>query len=1030
MKQNTFGLILSFTLLFSLSSLSQQNTNDSIYNSDKIYVGLLGKKSISTEFNLVNPVGQYKIVVTNGSGKNITLEDCKLKFPQNVLCQLRNLTSRLKLLTERTLQGEVTVNGQIIFSKIDLNLKANQLSTFVNLQKNNNINISILGIPTSYIKVEVFSDAPQDANSISFASPIDQSIVSTETIKIDLVAHSLANNLRVVCQNDGIAFENITPEQTISHTYPYLEIGANKLRFQLYSGAQLLSTKDLNIVYIPEGTSGSIINANGGNLEIADSNSSLYGARMEIQPNSLDAPTYINISYGDYWEFIPFGKAALGPAVSFLPYLQYFKETSKLIIPFDPQKIPQGTNLNSIKVFGYNGDKPVEITDATIGSNSAIVEKSSIEYYAYQVMADIPLNAGDLQIDSNVGGATVYIDGIFLGDLVPTVLTQLSPGEHTLKFYLPGYNEILQKINYTAAAQKISITLNETPNITPTIILDGALIDGMSTDANLIEIKGQVSGNSFSSNDFVVLTQNSSDTMLPLNSDGSFNFITPLFKGVNKIQIRATVSGITGLSSIININKMNPSTAPLLRQKKTDTSSAFEQDDYSNQIRAEKIRLAKSQSASDNTLNILLPAAIDEEPRVNQEIKVTMSWDTDNTDADLHIYDNYGGHASYEKPDGIEQGILDRDDVDGYGPEIFTLSRPRPGVYRIQVKYYGETPDGDPLTASIKVHLAGNLIYQGSHKLNAPGDSWEAYSIVIWNSNLSISNIETQGGRSSEPLPKVCQNYQGFTCLNYILTTLPDESSISVTTEASGDILDSDIYYRVNEKTTGTTITPTSTGRNISFSAMVGPQTTEQGAPLIYEIIAYTNSGMASDPYYVVQDIKSQIRQEYIDKKKAKAGFSIPTPNYSNIHQGFLSIGPNVYTFRQMVAGSDFINHSMGIVDLSISYANTIFSAYRDAYENKSLRLTSAWRNPKRNDSLKNSVINSFHQSGNAVDFVVNQTMTNPNVKIDDEGNLIELCELAFRVTNGTDVIYHAGHVHIEKSTGGRIKRCSSIKLK
>jgi hypothetical protein len=59
----------------------------------------------------------------------------------------------------------------------------------------------------------------------------------------------------------------------------------------------------------------------------------------------------------------------------------------------------------------------------------------------------------------------------------------------------------------------------------------------------------------------------------------------------------------------------------------------------------------------------------DAPPEVQRAI---ITWDTDGSDVDLHIWDQSGNHAWYQDQEGIENGLLSSDITTGYGPEVFS----------------------------------------------------------------------------------------------------------------------------------------------------------------------------------------------------------------------------------------------------------------------------------------------------------------------------------------------------------------------
>ncbi|EOR93098.1 periplasmic copper-binding protein [Arcticibacter svalbardensis MN12-7] len=78
-------------------------------------------------------------------------------------------------------------------------------------------------------------------------------------------------------------------------------------------------------------------------------------------------------------------------------------------------------------------------------------------------------------------------------------------------------------------------------------------------------------------------------------------------------------------------------------------------------------------------------------------IQIGLSWNTDNTDIDLHVVDPNGEEIYYHHPTSQSGGYLDRDDVDGFGPEnIYWTENIPDGTYSVSVVYFG--PEDGPLT--------------------------------------------------------------------------------------------------------------------------------------------------------------------------------------------------------------------------------------------------------------------------------------------------------------------------------------------
>jgi len=71
------------------------------------------------------------------------------------------------------------------------------------------------------------------------------------------------------------------------------------------------------------------------------------------------------------------------------------------------------------------------------------------------------------------------------------------------------------------------------------------------------------------------------------------------------------------------------------------------------------------------------------------DIRISMSWDADLTDIDLHVFEPTGEHVSYAHQLTAIGGLVSRDFRDGYGPEEYVLRRAVPGAYQIKAHYYG-----------------------------------------------------------------------------------------------------------------------------------------------------------------------------------------------------------------------------------------------------------------------------------------------------------------------------------------------------
>lgn len=84
-------------------------------------------------------------------------------------------------------------------------------------------------------------------------------------------------------------------------------------------------------------------------------------------------------------------------------------------------------------------------------------------------------------------------------------------------------------------------------------------------------------------------------------------------------------------------------------------------------------------------------------PENAPSLRFVLTWETDANDVDFHITDARGGHAYYSNRVLGSGGELYADVTTGYGPECFTIRKPkgaRAGPYRLQAHYYSIGPMG------------------------------------------------------------------------------------------------------------------------------------------------------------------------------------------------------------------------------------------------------------------------------------------------------------------------------------------------
>ncbi|GAA4324273.1 carboxypeptidase regulatory-like domain-containing protein [Flaviaesturariibacter amylovorans] len=73
------------------------------------------------------------------------------------------------------------------------------------------------------------------------------------------------------------------------------------------------------------------------------------------------------------------------------------------------------------------------------------------------------------------------------------------------------------------------------------------------------------------------------------------------------------------------------------------------------------------------------------------DLMVVITWNTDNTDVDLHLREPSGEECSYAHPKTRSGGFLSNDATDGFGPEMYYLKKAPPGSYHLDLIYYSDS---------------------------------------------------------------------------------------------------------------------------------------------------------------------------------------------------------------------------------------------------------------------------------------------------------------------------------------------------
>eukprot|EP00978_Attheya_sp_CCMP212_P047651 scaffold422888_cov83-Attheya_sp.AAC.1 len=764
--------------------------------------------------------------------------------------------------------------------------------------------------------------------------------------------------------------------------------GANELHLRVISQGETIADTIIDITFHqPSEASGPLNPDLGVSVEVTNTESALYGAGINIPAGVAARSFEVSVlSDPEHMPALPFGADAVGPPVTVFPHAEEFSGPVELMIPFDPSLLPEGATESDIILQGsVNGEWSTFTAVVDVIRRRLVTEQTSLTVWSFIATASRPLSSGEVLIDTSPGYATVYIDGENKFARTPVVLDNVPLGNRQAKIYLQGYDEVFYDFVSTESGAILQIDLTEQSESAPLVQISTA--DGSTVSEGFIQIQASVlyNGNPV----------NNGTAIISVNGDDSFHPVTP---GGN-------IAGFVTLSHrenvvVVRVNGQDGSTG---------TSSP--------------ITVTRSESGRRALRGSGLPSS---RRMANNEVIIRLSWNTDTTDIDLHVFDPNGNHAYYGDQGGIPGALIDVDDVNGFGPEIFTFSDPVPGTYTVAVDSY--RIGGIQTTASLTITVGSLLIFSGSYvftadDFNASGGTgpstaafWDATSFEV--GELIITQVSTQ---IASPASEA------------IFTTAPDENLITIVTKAPESIPDSSILYEVSEVNENFSIDTTAlSGRVVSFEAAHSPVSagdfkSKKSTALEYKITAYSVDGdgnrqYESEPAFIKQDLRSWIRQEYIDKKSIFTSFARATPERDVLLDAsqYVKGETEKFTFSEYARYSDFAP-AIAVIDRSRIIANTLREAWGDR-----LVITSGWRNPRRNDRLTGSSKNSFHQSGDALDFNPWSTSANwpdnvpgslcgANITSFSEAQEALTCVAKSVLPDATyDFRFHLNHLHIE----------------
>ena len=119
------------------------------------------------------------------------------------------------------------------------------------------------------------------------------------------------------------------------------------------------------------------------------------------------------------------------------------------------------------------------------------------------------------------------------------------------------------------------------------------------------------------------------------------------------------------------------------------------------------------------------------------DLIITMMWNTDSTDVDLHVTEPTGETCSYQNKKTKSGGRITADITNGFGPEMYTTKNAIDGTYRISAKYFGNNQNRTKVPTKIQLTVYRNFgsadeaVSRETIRLSTVGEVEEISSVGI-----------------------------------------------------------------------------------------------------------------------------------------------------------------------------------------------------------------------------------------------------------------------------------------------------------
>ncbi len=90
-------------------------------------------------------------------------------------------------------------------------------------------------------------------------------------------------------------------------------------------------------------------------------------------------------------------------------------------------------------------------------------------------------------------------------------------------------------------------------------------------------------------------------------------------------------------------------------------------------------------------------------PVTDADLVITMMWNTARTDVDLHVLEPSGEECYYKNRHTRSGGRITADVTEGFGPEMYSLRKAKPGLYKVMANYFGSDANRTGLRSKVYV---------------------------------------------------------------------------------------------------------------------------------------------------------------------------------------------------------------------------------------------------------------------------------------------------------------------------------------